>query len=50
MTTTPYLVHHLLRPREGDADRIALIDGERSVNYQAFSQLVERCAASLLNT
>ena len=48
MTTTPYLVHHLLDPREGDADRIALIDGERSVSYHAFSQLVARCAASLL--
>ena len=48
MTTTPYLVHHLLEPREGDADRVALIDGERSVSYHVFSQLVERCAASLL--
>jgi acyl-CoA ligase (AMP-forming) (exosortase A-associated) len=48
VTTTPYLVHHLLETREGDADRIALIDGERSVSYQAFSQLVARCAASLL--
>ena len=47
MTTTPYLVHHLLDPREGDADRIALIDGERSVSYHAFSQLVARCAATL---
>jgi len=48
VTTTPYLVHHLLDPREGDADRIALIDGERSVSYHAFSQLVARCASSLL--
>ena len=48
MTATPYLVHHLLEPREGDADRIALIDGERSVNYQAFSEMVARCAATLL--
>lgn len=47
MTTAPYLVHHLLEPREGDADRVALIDGERSVSYQAFSRLVGRCAASL---
>ncbi len=47
MTTTPYLVHHLLDPREGDADRIALVDGERSVSYSAFSQLVARCAAAL---
>ena len=47
MTTTPYLVHHLLDPREGDADRIALIDGERSVSYHAFSELVARCAAAL---
>ncbi|MDP1869766.1 MAG: AMP-binding protein, partial [Bradyrhizobium sp.] len=47
MTTTPYLVHHLIDPREGDADRIALVDGERSVSYSAFSQLVARCAAAL---
>jgi acyl-CoA ligase (AMP-forming) (exosortase A-associated) len=47
VTTTPHLVHHLLDPREGDADRIALIDGERSVSYHAFSQLVARCAAAL---
>ena len=47
MTTTPYLVHHLLDPREGDADRIALVDGERSVSYQALSDLVSRCAAAL---
>jgi acyl-CoA ligase (AMP-forming) (exosortase A-associated) len=37
----------LLDPREGDADRIALVDGERSVSYAAFSQLVARCAATL---
>ncbi|QWG22733.1 AMP-binding protein [Bradyrhizobium sediminis] len=48
MTTTPCLVHHLLRPREGDAERIALIDGERSISYHAFSALVARCAATLL--
>ncbi len=48
MTTTPYLVHHLLDPCEGDADRIALIDGEQSISYQAFTQLVARCAATLL--
>jgi acyl-CoA ligase (AMP-forming) (exosortase A-associated) len=48
VTTTPYLVHHLLDPREGDADRIALIDGEQSISYQAFTQLVARCAATLL--
>ncbi|MDP3692782.1 AMP-binding protein [Bradyrhizobium sp.] len=45
--TTPYLVHHLLDPREGDSDRVALIDGERSVSYHALSQLVARCAATL---
>ncbi|MFH1345002.1 MAG: AMP-binding protein [Pseudomonadota bacterium] len=44
---TPYLVHHLLDAREGDADRIALVDGERSVSYAAFAQLVARCAATL---
>lgn len=44
---TPYLVHHLLDAREGDADRIALVDGERSVSYADFSQLVARCAATL---
>ena len=33
MTTTPYLVHHLLDPREGDADRIALVDGERRMKW-----------------
>lgn len=47
MTTTPHLVHHLLDPREGDADRTALIDGERSLSYAAFAQLVARCAATL---
>jgi acyl-CoA ligase (AMP-forming) (exosortase A-associated) len=48
MTSPPYLVHHLLEPRESDADRTALIDGGRSVSYHTFSQLVARCAASLL--
>lgn len=47
MIHSPYLVHHLLAPREGDADRVALIDGPRWVSYHAFSQLATRCAASL---
>jgi acyl-CoA ligase (AMP-forming) (exosortase A-associated) len=37
----------LLESREGDEDRIALIDGDRSLSYRGFAQLVARCAASL---
>ena len=47
MTTSPYLVHHLLEPRESDANKVALIDGSRSISYQTFSQLAARCAAPI---
>jgi acyl-CoA ligase (AMP-forming) (exosortase A-associated) len=43
-----YLLHHLLEQAQRDSGRVALIDGERSLNYGKFAAAVDRTAARLL--
>jgi len=44
----PYLLGHLLEPDTGQADRTALVDGERTMTYGGFAAAAQRCSASLL--
>jgi acyl-CoA ligase (AMP-forming) (exosortase A-associated) len=47
VTNIPYLLHHLLDERPGDSDRIALIDGNRSLSHRDLSRFVAGCANAL---
>ena len=47
MTHQPYLLHHLLDGRPEDHDRVALIDGPRSLTYRELADRVHGCAAAL---
>ncbi|MHB1110425.1 MAG: AMP-binding protein [Devosia sp.] len=45
--TQPYALHHLLAGRAADADRVAVVDGARTMTYGAFGLRVNACAAAL---
>lgn len=45
--SVPVLLHHLLEANSGTSDRIALIDGQRKLDYGRFIQHMNACAAAL---
>jgi acyl-CoA ligase (AMP-forming) (exosortase A-associated) len=48
MTASPYLLHHLLEGAGSACDRLAVIDGERSLSYGDAAAAARRCAVALL--